>query len=114
MNKQLNLQDVFLNQARKEKISITIYLTNGFQFKGKALLALCRTLGVEASASVAFGDGSNDIEMLRAAGLGVAMANADEAVKAAADCVTAGNEDCGVARKIGELLEKGRDSVWKN
>ncbi|MBQ5405923.1 MAG: HAD family hydrolase [Oscillospiraceae bacterium] len=82
--------------------------------KGKALLALCRTLGVEASASVAFGDGSNDIEMLRAAGLGVAMANADEAVKAAADCVTAGNEDCGVARKIGELLEKGRDSVWKN
>jgi len=34
MNKQLNLQDVFLNQARKEKISITIFLTNGFQFKG--------------------------------------------------------------------------------
>lgn len=34
MNKQLNLQDVFLNQARKEKIAITIYLTNGFQFKG--------------------------------------------------------------------------------
>ena len=34
MNKQLNLQDVFLNQARKEKISITIYLTNGFQLKG--------------------------------------------------------------------------------
>ena len=34
MNKQLNLQDVFLNQARKEKISITIYLTNGFHFKG--------------------------------------------------------------------------------
>ena len=34
MNKQLNLQDVFLNQARKEKISITIYLTFGFQFKG--------------------------------------------------------------------------------
>ncbi len=34
MNKQLNLQDVFLNQARKDKIMITIYLTNGFQFKG--------------------------------------------------------------------------------
>lgn len=32
--KQLNLQDVFLNQARREKISVTIYLTNGFQFKG--------------------------------------------------------------------------------
>ncbi|MBE6907221.1 RNA chaperone Hfq [Marasmitruncus massiliensis] len=34
MMKQLNLQDVFLNQARREKITVTIYLTNGFQFKG--------------------------------------------------------------------------------
>lgn len=34
MNKSINLQDVFLNQARKEKISVTIFLTNGFQFKG--------------------------------------------------------------------------------
>ena len=34
MVKGMNLQDVFLNQARREKISITIYLVNGFQFKG--------------------------------------------------------------------------------
>lgn len=34
MMKNLNLQDVFLNQVRKEKIPVTIYLTNGFQFKG--------------------------------------------------------------------------------
>ncbi len=34
MVKGINLQDVFLNQARKEKIPVTIYLTNGFQFKG--------------------------------------------------------------------------------
>lgn len=34
MLKNLNLQDAFLNQARKEKISVTIFLTNGFQFKG--------------------------------------------------------------------------------
>lgn len=32
--KGMNLQDVFLNQARKEKIMVTIFLTNGFQFKG--------------------------------------------------------------------------------
>ena len=31
---QLNLQDVFLTQARREKITVTIYLPNGFQFKG--------------------------------------------------------------------------------
>lgn len=34
MNKVMNLQDVFLNQCRKERISVTIFLTNGFQFKG--------------------------------------------------------------------------------
>ena len=34
MNKSLNLQDVFLNQARKERMVVTFYLTNGFQFKG--------------------------------------------------------------------------------
>lgn len=32
--KTIILQDVFLNQARKEKIQVTIYLTNGFQFRG--------------------------------------------------------------------------------
>ncbi|MDY6315416.1 MAG: RNA chaperone Hfq [Clostridia bacterium] len=30
----MNLQDVFLNQCRKDRISVTIYLTNGFQFRG--------------------------------------------------------------------------------
>jgi len=34
MNKNLNLQDVFLNQARKEKVAVTIFLMNGYQFKG--------------------------------------------------------------------------------
>ena len=32
--KTLNLQDIFLNQARKEKIVVTVFLTNGYQFKG--------------------------------------------------------------------------------
>ena len=34
MNKGIILQDVFLNQARKDKTPVTVYLTNGFQFKG--------------------------------------------------------------------------------
>lgn len=35
MNKNnINLQDVFLNQVRKEHVAVTIYLTNGFQLKG--------------------------------------------------------------------------------
>lgn len=34
MNKNINLQDVFLNQVRKDKMPATFILTNGFQFKG--------------------------------------------------------------------------------
>ena len=34
MNKSMNLQDTFLNLARKERNVVTIYLVNGFQFKG--------------------------------------------------------------------------------
>ncbi len=34
MTRSINLQDIFLNQARKEKIPITVFLMNGFQFKG--------------------------------------------------------------------------------
>ena len=34
MNKMMNVQDIFLNQARKEKIVVTVFLTNGYQFKG--------------------------------------------------------------------------------
>ena len=34
MQKVSNLQDIFLNQVRREKMLVTVYLTNGFQFKG--------------------------------------------------------------------------------
>lgn len=33
-NKQMNLQDIFLNQVRRDKIAVTIFLTNGFQIRG--------------------------------------------------------------------------------
>ena len=72
--------------------------------KGAALEALCRQLGVKMEETVAFGDGTNDLTMLRAAGLGVAMANAAPEVKAAADRVTDDNEHAGVAKVINEIL----------
>ncbi len=34
MNKQVNLQDVFLNTIRKERVDVTVFLTNGYQIKG--------------------------------------------------------------------------------
>ena len=54
--------------------------------------------------AIAFGDGTNDLTMLRAAGLGVAMGNAAPEVKAAADMVTDDNEHSGVAKVIRKIL----------
>jgi host factor-I protein len=34
MNKQINIQDTFLNQLRKDSVPVTVYLTNGFQIRG--------------------------------------------------------------------------------
>ena len=71
--------------------------------KGFAVKKLCDHLGIPISHSVASGDAENDIEMLKAAGTGVAMANADDITKAAADYVTErDNNHDGVA----ELLER--------
>lgn len=72
--------------------------------KGDALLRLCRHLEIAPGETVAFGDGTNDVSLLRAAGLGVAVANAAPEVRAAADLVTASNEDCGVAKVIRQIL----------
>ena len=66
---------------------------------GGKLWAMEQTLkayGVDRADSMAFGDGENDIEMLRGAGVGVAMGNADEAVKRAADYVTRDVDDDGL------------------
>jgi hypothetical protein len=56
--------------------------------KAEGLRRLCGHLGIPLDAVVAVGDSLNDLEMLTEAGVGVAVANAREAVKAAADVVT--------------------------
>lgn len=68
--------------------------------KGQALQALCGSLGIALSSVLAFGDGSNDTDMLRCAGTGVAMANAEPEVKAAAGYITLSNNESGVAAAI--------------
>ena len=72
--------------------------------KGKALVWLCDHLGVGVERSVAFGDEGNDETLLRAAGDGVAMANASSEVLAAADHVCESNDACGVAHYLRRLF----------
>lgn len=72
--------------------------------KAVALQALIEHLGIAATGVVAFGDGRNDIEMLRWAGTGVAMGNAHPDAKAVADVVTADVDQGGVAAFLEPLL----------
>lgn len=72
--------------------------------KGRALLALADKLGVDRAQTMAFGDGLNDLTMLRAAGVGVAMENGHPDVKAAAERIAPGCDNDGVAKVIEQLL----------
>ena len=72
--------------------------------KGKGLLELGEILGISREEIMAFGDGDNDIAMLREVGFGVAMQNADEEVKAVADYVTGSNDEDGVAKAIARFV----------
>ena len=74
--------------------------------KGDALCSLCAALGIPIEETLAFGDGTNDTSMLRAAGAGVAMGNADFSVKAAADTVCDDNEHDGLAEYLERLMEE--------
>ena len=71
--------------------------------KGRALEAICRRLGQTPADAIAFGDSANDLAMLRAAGLGIAMENGQEAVKRAADAVCPSCAADGVARTLAAM-----------
>lgn len=74
--------------------------------KASGIDHVIRHYGFDLSETMAFGDGGNDIEMLRHAGIGVAMGNASDEVKAAADIVTTSVDDDGVAQVLRQLVLK--------
>lgn len=68
--------------------------------KAQSLLRLLEKIGLSTDILMAFGDGYNDLSMLKLAGMGVAMENAAPEVKAEADYVTLSNEEDGVAAAL--------------
>lgn len=72
--------------------------------KGNALKRFAEHLGYTLDNCMALGDGTNDLTMIEAAGLGVAMSNAHPLVLAAADHVTVSNDEDGVARVIRDFV----------
>lgn len=75
--------------------------------KAHGLELLCARLGVRAAEVIAFGDHANDVEMLRWAGRGVAMANAEIEATEAADEQCPTNDEDGVAQVLERLLNEG-------
>ena len=74
--------------------------------KGNVLMKLAEHLGIDRGRTVALGDYNNDVSMLRAAGVGIAVANAVPEAKAAADRITVSNNEHAIAKTV-EEIEKG-------
>lgn len=72
--------------------------------KAAALEWLLRSLGMSFSNLAAIGDGKNDLEMIRSAGIGIAMGNGDVMLKKVADAVAPPNTEHGLASVIDSLL----------
>ena len=88
--------DVVVSSALPQNVEINQSLAN----KGEALSALAEHLGISIEQTVAFGDGLNDLSMIRKAGIGIAMKNGVEETKAAADWMAPSCDEDGVALGI--------------
>jgi len=74
--------------------------------KASGLLMLCKHLNIPIEASIAVGDAENDIDIIKAAGLGVAMGNAFEPVKKIADVIVSDCDSSGIKEVIEDYLLK--------
>lgn len=94
------LPDLFENLCVSSSVSDNVEINQVRANKGEALHALADHLGISRDATLAFGDGLNDLSMLRDAGIGVAMENACDEAKELADWITLSCDADGVARGI--------------
>ncbi|WP_294374774.1 sugar-phosphatase [uncultured Clostridium sp.] len=78
--------------------------TNKEVDKGKGLKKLGEYLGIKQEEIIACGDAGNDLSMIKYAGLGVAMENATEDVKKAADYITLSNDNDGIAHVVEKFI----------
>jgi Cof subfamily protein (haloacid dehalogenase superfamily) len=104
------LSALFKNEAEVIDWNDGFELVAPFVSKWSAIKSLLSDFRISPDEVVAIGDGPNDIEMLRRVGTGVAMGNAGEKVKAAADFITGHHENDGLAEFIERYLLKSFES----
>jgi hydroxymethylpyrimidine pyrophosphatase-like HAD family hydrolase len=92
------LRDIDVSAVWSSASSMEI--THPHARKGVALEALCKLLQIPLENTMALGDSGNDESMLKMAGLGIAMGNAPDFIKAVADAVTERTENDGAAMAI--------------
>lgn len=103
---ELDQLSPLLRQLYGKKVHLTkskpcfLEMTDCSVNKGVALAALAERLGIAREDVMAIGDSYNDLEMIKYAGLGVAMGNARPEIQEQADIITASNEEDGVAEAI--------------
>ena len=84
---------------------LSLEITSKIGNKGKSLEWICNNKGINPDNIIAFGDNFNDIEMIEYAGIGVAMANAEEEVKKKADYITLSNNENGLGYFLENIFE---------
>ncbi len=94
-------EDVYITSSVRQLLEIA-HRDAGKDAGAEFLLGM---LGLNKEELAAFGDADNDIGLLRMAGIGFAVANASPECREAADRIVASNDEDGVARGIGEILE---------
>lgn len=110
--RDMELREKMLKAFPKEfpDLIVTSAIVNNIEFnsrkaeKGTALKKLADYLGIPMGQTMSFGDDLNDISMLKTSGIGVAMGNADDEVKKAADYVTDSCDNNGVAKAIKRFI----------
>lgn len=102
---RMDLEDQFKGKA--------VFMVSGNEYidlmipglnKGTGIKHYCELTGIDLSEVIAFGDNYNDLDMIKVAGIGVAMGNAVDALKEVADRITDSNDNDGIAKILQEYL----------
>lgn len=95
-------QDVYLTTSCRQLLEIS----DDQAGKASALRHLCNKLEIEPGQCAAFGNAENDVDMIRFAGLGVAVSNATQVCLEAADLICGSNDEEGVAKVLWDMIKE--------